>query len=158
MFTETRNDVPLQAKCEDTGCGKLWSGHGQCVNMTDNTYSQLKASYDLEYDNSTISNDRSLCKSTASTSECCRCFKKKSCMDEGCIASGGMCVDILRANLKDKNAFPLNTVNLDRKIEGANGTALCRGSESEKCCECYKLLGSDSGKRKGGIARPRDNF
>ena len=79
-------------------------------------------------------------------------------MDEGCIASGGMCVDILRANLKDKNAFPLNTVNLDRKIEGANGLALCRGSESEKCCECYKLLESDSGKRKGGLARQETTF
>ena len=79
-------------------------------------------------------------------------------MDEGCVASGGMCVDILRANLIDKNAFPLNTVNLDSKIEGANGTALCKGSESEKCCECYKVLGSDSGKRKGGLARPSDNF
>ena len=29
-----------------------------------------------------------------------------------------MCVDILRANLKDKNKFPLNMVDLDTKIEG----------------------------------------
>ena len=55
-----------------------------------------------------------------------------------------MCVDILRANLKDKNKFPLNVVDLDTKIEGTTGKDLCKGSASEKCCECYMKLGVTS--------------
>ena len=51
-----------------------------------------------------------------------------------------MCVDILRANLKDKNKFPLNAVDLVTKIEGTTGKDLCKGAASEKCCECYKIL------------------
>ena len=42
----------------------------------------------------------------------------------------------MRANLVDESIFPLNTVDLNAKIEG---TDLCVGSENEKCCECYKL-------------------
>ena len=128
-------------KCEDTGCGRLWNGHGQCVNMTKMTYSHLSASYDMEADTDAIKNDRSLCKSPESDKECCRCFKKRPCMDEGCDSKGGMCVDMMRANLKDKNVFPLNSVNLDVKIQDINGTKLCKGAMgSEKCCECYRKL------------------
>ena len=66
-----------EEKCEDTGCGRLWNGHGQCVNMTQMTYSHLSTSYDLEADTDAIKNDRSLCKSLESDKECCRCFKNK---------------------------------------------------------------------------------
>ena len=136
---------PQEQKCEDTGCGKLWNGHGQCVNMTETTYSHLSTSYDLEADTDAIKNDRSLCKSSSNDKECCRCFKKKPCSDEGCDSQGGMCVDMMRANLKDKSVFPLNSVDLDIKIEGTNGTRLCKGAMgSEKCCECYMKLGVTS--------------
>jgi len=130
----TSSDVT--PKCEDTGCGKLWDGHGQCVNMSSTSWSQIHGSYDLTSDTDEIKNDRSLCKSSSSDMECCRCFRKKPCADNGCEKVGGRCVDILRANLVDENVFPLNTVDLDAKI---NGTDLCKGSETEKCCECYKL-------------------
>ena len=50
---------------------------------------------------------------------------------------------MMRANLKDKNVFPLNSVNLDIKIQDNNGTKLCKGAMgSEKCCECYRKLGA----------------
>ena len=130
-------------KCEDTGCGRLWNGHGQCVNMTKMTYSHLSTSYDLEADTDAIKNDRSLCKSPDNDKQCCRCFKKRPCMDEGCDSKGGMCVDMMRANLTDKNIFPLNAVDLDQKIRDNNGTKLCKGAMgSEKCCECYMKLGA----------------
>ena len=54
-------------------------------------------------------------------------------------------MDMMRANLKDKTVFPLNSVDLDVKIEGTNGTKLCKGAMgSEKCCECYMKLGVTS--------------
>ena len=125
-------------ECKDTGCGGLWAGQGKCVNMTKMSYSEIESAYDLSSDTDDIKDDRTLCSSTDSDKECCRCLRQKPCADNGCEDRGGRCVDILRANLKDENVFPRNTVDLDDKIEGEG---LCRGSKSEMCCECYRLKG-----------------
>ena len=126
------------AECKDTGCGNLWDGQGKCVNMTSMSYSGLNSVYDLSSDTDDIKNDMTLCSSTNSDKDCCRCFRQKPCADNGCEDRGGRCVDILRANLKDEDVFPRNTVDLDDKIEGEG---LCRGSKKEKCCECFRLKG-----------------
>ena len=42
FLEDSQNDDSQEEdeKCEDTGCGRLWNGHGQCVNMTKMTYLQ----------------------------------------------------------------------------------------------------------------------
>jgi len=121
--------------CQDTGCGKLWKGQGRCVNMTSLPYDELVHAYDLSSNKVNIKNDPPLCSSPDSDKECCRCLKPKSCLDNGCEERRGRCVDMLKADLKGKK-FPLNTVDLTAKIEGEE---LCRGFETENCCECFKL-------------------
>merc|ERR1712226_51743 len=66
----------VESSCIDQGCGKLWDGKGECVNMTAADYSDLKDKYDLSQDTEEIMNDFTLCQSTGGDEEeCCRCLK-----------------------------------------------------------------------------------
>lgn len=69
----------VDSSCIDQGCGKLWDGEGECVNMTAADYSDLKAKYDFSKDTEEIMNNFTLCQSTrGDEEECCRCLKTKT--------------------------------------------------------------------------------
>ena len=132
----------MDAKCEDTGCETHYGGLGQCVNMTGTPWTNVKINYDLTAVQPT--NNADLCRSSGADKDCCRCLKRYSpCEDNGCVTAGGICVDMLTADLGDQNVFPRSQVDLDTRIDGPGGTNLCLGSSTvtptvAKCCECYK--------------------
>jgi len=137
--TKTTTEEPV-IECEDNGCGQLWKGQGQCVNISSVPWSAIRAGYDLT---KTKLWYHQRCQSPLQDENCCLCLAKRveTCEDKGCIGRGGYCVDMLKANLKSPNIFPRNVLDLDRPIEGdLCGRNFQNWSWLETdCCKCYEL-------------------
>merc|ERR1711962_1262470 len=126
--------------CRDNGCGRLWQGKGECVNVTSVAFSKIEAEYDLRYSNAYY-NKRCAPADSTSDKDCCLCLKKKPCVDKGCIEEGGMCVDMKNAQLGNANYGVRSEVDLDSPL----GDGLCANDQGwttagppKQCCTCYK--------------------
>ena len=92
--------------------------------MTNPNLSALSEVFDL----TATPSGESLCNNTVESS-CCRCFKKKPCLDDGCkdaFNGDGICVDVENDDL--------STIDLtvDKKL------GLCKNNLKKDCCHCYK--------------------
>jgi len=131
--------IPPVSGCKDKGCGSLWQGKGECVNVTSVAFSKIEAEYDLRYSNAYY-NKRCAPADPKSDKDCCLCMKKKPCVDKGCIGKGGMCVDMKNAQLGNANYGVRSEVDLDSPL----GDDLCANDPSstsrvaKQCCTCYK--------------------
>merc|ERR1719495_1587848 len=98
--------------CQDEGCSGLWGGHGTCVDLYHNKWSWIESNYNVSVDPKEIT-DKTLCKPSEKAykdpnRDCCRCFYSPAppqCSDNGCKARGGLCVNLLNANLTRANIF-----------------------------------------------------
>ena len=131
--------------CVDKGCVDHWQGHGECVNIDDQPWMEIKEKYDWRTSNH-ITNK--LCGTTSKDKDCCLCMAKNvtnSCKDDGCYAAGGECINMKNADFDDKS---MDSINIGDKIEGAQGSDLCvsRDDTTLKCCQCYRRQTTSSGK------------
>ena len=72
--------------CTDNGCSWNWNQLGECVDITNPDWNELNTNYDLSaktYMQYASRQDYQLCGASLDDS-CCRCMKKKTCMDTGC--------------------------------------------------------------------------
>jgi len=132
----------------DFGCRDLWGdGTAECVDMFHNSMSWIELNFNLSSDASQVVgiNGSQLCKAAPGAyqdpnRDCCRCFRfmekpPKPCSDQGCNANGGVCLNIVDADLTDASKFPRNTVNLDNRLE----EGLCHKPSERHCCDCYEV-------------------
>ena len=132
--------IPPVSGCKDKGCGRLWQGKGECVNVTSVAFSKIEAEYDLRYSNAYY-NKRCAPADSTSDKDCCLCLKKKPCVDKGCIQEGGMCVDMKNAQLGNANYGVRSEVDLDSPLGDnlcANDQGWTTAGPPKQCCTCYK--------------------
>lgn len=130
-------DCNEQAHCVDKGCVDHWHGHGECVNINNQPWDEIKEMYKWRTSNH-ITNK--LCGTTSKDKDCCLCMAKNVtnyCKDDGCYAAGGECIDMKSADLNGKK---MDSINIGEEIKGTNGSDLCvsRDDKTLKCCQCYR--------------------
>ena len=114
------NPLEAASSCHDSGCARLFSGNGLCVDMRNITATNLEANFDLSSGGFSGS-----CSCLAK--EClCRCFKRKGqesravkpCkQNKACTKSGGSCYT---------------------QGSGPDGAAALGWCNKKKKCRCYK--------------------
>ena len=130
------------ANCVDKGCAAHWHGLGSCVNVNKEPWDMIKEKYATHNTNAATNK---LCGTTSTERDCCLCMEWATqgpvhCEDKGGFLEGGQCVDIKNSDLASEEEFPLNSVDLNIKLMGANGTKLCMGQNDDglECCQCYQ--------------------
>ena len=71
---------------------------GQCTDVTNADWRSLASVLDL----ATPAPQPSFCRGGGVSQECCRCFKKKTCLDDGCkdaFHGEGVCLDVMADDL-----------------------------------------------------------
>jgi len=130
--------------CLDNGCYDLWGGFGTCVDLHHNKWSWIADNFNISIDSNKVPGyeNKKLCTPSPEAYEdpnrdCCRCFydPKPPCSDNGCEAQGGLCVNLIDADLRFPNIWPRNTVDLDKRLE----EGLCHKPQEPHCCDCYQL-------------------
>ena len=122
--------LPPINNCTDTGCEEAFGegSVGECTDVTNPDLSSLSLTHDLLV----TPTGEKLCNNTVEKS-CCRCFKKKPCIDEydrcqAAFGGDGICVDVERDDLS----------NIDFSVDKKLG--LCKNALKKDCCFCYKKL------------------
>merc|ERR1712151_285230 len=123
--------LPPVNDCIDNGCEKEAFGEnyiGECRDVTNPNLSDLSETFDL----TATPTGKNLCKNTVDSS-CCRCFKKKPCIDDGCkdaFNGDGVCVDV------ENDDLSIIDLTVDKKL------GLCKNNLKKDCCHCYKKKGT----------------
>jgi hypothetical protein len=112
--------------CTETGCGEAFGEGflGECKDVTNPDFVSLSQAFDL--DATPIGNN--LCNNSVEKS-CCRCFKKKPCLDDGCqdaFHEDGICLDV------EHDDFSMIDFSVEKKL------GLCKNNLKKDCCFCYK--------------------
>ena len=144
MSWKTLSFLEANSPCQDVGCNSLWGGRGECVSLFHNKWSSIESKYNVSVHPKEIT-DKILCQPSNMAykdinRDCCRCFYKPDipptkCTDNGCGAKGGLCVNLLDADLTKPDLFPRNTVDLDQRLE----EGLCHKPNERHCCDCYLM-------------------
>jgi len=121
--------------CEDTGCEKAFEGLGKCKDVKTANWDELDTSFDL----AAGSRDNNTCKKKGTDQkDCCRCLKRKSCLDAGCkqeFNGNGICMDLSKADI----SYMKKTLDFSAgEIKGK-----CRNALKEDCCSCFKKMTPD---------------
>ena len=117
-------------ECIDSGgCDKAYGEQsvGECKDVTNPDFDKLSQVFDLNVKPT----GENLCKNSVDKS-CCRCLKKKPCLDDGCqdaFNGDGICLDVENDDLS----------MIDFSVEKKLG--LCKNNLRKDCCFCYKKRG-----------------
>ena len=124
-------------RCNDQGCTEAFGSlsEGQCTDVTNADWRSLASVLDLAAQPPQTGareegDDQSFCKG-GDSKECCRCFKKKTCQDDGCneaFEGEGVCVDVMTDDLS----------HIDTSVEVKPG--LCKNKVNNNCCTCFRKL------------------
>eukprot|EP00092_Neocalanus_flemingeri_P099982 GFUD01127633.1.p1 GENE.GFUD01127633.1~~GFUD01127633.1.p1 ORF type:complete len:836 (+),score=161.16 GFUD01127633.1:310-2508(+) len=118
--------IPPVNKCTENGCEAAFGegSVGECVDVTNPDFGSLGQPLDLL----ATPTGKNLCNNTLEES-CCRCFKKKPCLDDGCqgeFGGNGICVDV------DNDDLSVIDFSVEKKL------GLCKNTLKKNCCFCYK--------------------
>merc|ERR1711976_559292 len=132
--------------CTDNGCMWNWNQLGECVDITNPDWRELNAAYDLSANANMMPHASrqdyqypGLCGASLDDS-CCRCMKKKTCMDTGCekrFGGKGVCIDAVDGDL--------SKYDIDFGVKPDQTPGLCTNNVNDNCCSCFKKQDTDSG-------------
>jgi len=131
--------------CTDNGCMWNWNQLGECVDITNPDWNELNTIYDLSAKANMMLASRQdyqypgLCGASLDKS-CCRCMKKKTCMDTGCeqrFKGKGVCIDAVDGDL--------SKYDIDFEVKPDQTPGLCTNNVNDNCCSCFKKQDYDSG-------------
>ena len=131
--------------CIDTNnlCSSAFDGAGTCVNISNPDWNELHHNFDLSQPDVP-----GACLASTDDS-CCRCIKKKKCLDKGCkddFGGSGICIDV---------KGPMEKIDIDWEAGQNPKPDLCEHTLKKDCCSCFKLndkkvCKNDMCKEKGG--------
>ena len=84
-------DPPNACTDQNNECSNAYNGSGTCVNITDSDWEELAHNFDLSKPDVPGACQKS------NADGCCRCFKNKTCVDNGCkdaFEGYGVCLDL----------------------------------------------------------------
>ena len=118
-------------ECKPYGCEEAFGKgyQGECVDVTNPYLNALSKVFDLN----AVPEKNYTCLPSLEKS-CCRCMKKKPCIDDGCMEAfhgDGICVDVENGDLS------LVDTTVEKKL------GLCKNNiKGKDCCYCYKKKSS----------------